>query len=334
MKVLRGVLILLLLLAIAYLIWMFFLPARLYLEKSVTVQAPQEEVYQELSNFRNWEPWSPWEMRDTSVSYTYLETTSAPDGAYQFRYGRWAGKQAFTSHSAPDSLRTSIKFRGLQPGVSRWALDRTDSGTTIQWQLMAHYGYLERVIGVFMGRQMDRFYGDALAALKRHLEGTELAFPVKQTRMPAISYLAVRDTLPTKEITNEYMAQRFLEVLDFIDGDYDTSYYAPMALYHRWGKAQKPAALSVALPHKDAEGGNERIRPGKTIDQPALEVLYRGPYPERDEAYRSLKKYARQNDLRLKGPLLELYVSNPQKQAAPEQQVTRMVQAYETDSIP
>jgi effector-binding domain-containing protein len=333
MKVLRGVLILLLLLAIAYLIWMFFLPSRLFVQQRITVQVPPQEVYEELADFSQWEPWSPWAMRDTSVNYTYLETTTAPEGAYQFQYGDLVGQHAFTASSAPDSLRTSIKFRGLQPGVSLWTVESSDTGTVVQWELQAEYGYLGRVIGVFMGRQVKAFYGDALAALKRHLEGTDLAFPVAETRMPAIQYYALPDTVATGDITETYMAERFLQVYDFLGDDFDTAYYAPMALYQRWGDTARPAFLSVALPSEANRTAKGPIQAGTTVEQPALEVLYRGPYPQRAAAFRALRQYAKQHDLHLKGPLVELYLSNPEEKPAAQQQVTRMLQAYKPDSL-
>jgi len=334
MKVLRGVLILLLLLALAYLIWMFFLPSRLFVQERISVQVSPQEAYEELADFSHWEAWSPWAMRDSSVEYTYLETTTAPEGAYQFQYGELVGQHAFTASSAPDSLRTSIKFRGLQPGVSLWTIESSDTGTVIQWELQAEYGYLERLIGVFMGRQVKAFYGDALAALKRHLEGTEGAFPVAETRMPAIHYYGLPDTVPPGEITENYMAERFLQIYDFLGADFDTAYYAPLALYQRWGDTARPAILSVALPSKASRRANGPIQAGNTQEQPALEVLYRGPYPQRGKAYQALRQYAKQKNLQLKGPLVELYLSNPENTPAAQQPVTRLLQAYEQDSLP
>lgn len=333
MKVLRGVLILLLLLAIAYLVWMYFLPSRLFIEKSVTVQASQEEVYQELADFRNWEPWSPWKMRDTTVRFTYLENTTAPDGAYQFSYGDMTGKQTFTGANAPDSLLTSIQFRGLQPGVGSWHLAATDSGTAVHWQMMAEYGYLERVIGVFMQRQMNQFYEEALAALKRHLEGSELAYPVAETQMPAISFYALEDTVAPAGITNDYMAAQYLKIYKYLGKDYDTSYYAPMALYSQWGSSSEPAVLRVALPSEAQRSGTAQISAGQTEARPALEVRYRGPYHKREKAYRALQQYAAQKSLTLTGPLVELYLSGPGERAAAPKPVTRLLQAYEPDTL-
>jgi len=57
-------------------------------ERSTTIDAPPERIYQHVANFHSWRDWSPWEGVDPDLRRTY----SGPDIGSGATYA-WAGNR-------------------------------------------------------------------------------------------------------------------------------------------------------------------------------------------------------------------------------------------------
>ena len=60
-------------------------------ERSTTIDAPAERIYQHVANFHNWRSWSPWEGVDPDLRRTYSGPDTGPGATYASEGNRKAG---------------------------------------------------------------------------------------------------------------------------------------------------------------------------------------------------------------------------------------------------
>src|SRR5689334_16418092 len=71
MKILKRILIVIVILVALCAIVGLFLPSAVHIERSLTMNAKPEKVYNYVNNLHNNNEWSPWYLKDTAAKYTY-----------------------------------------------------------------------------------------------------------------------------------------------------------------------------------------------------------------------------------------------------------------------
>jgi uncharacterized protein YndB with AHSA1/START domain len=142
----------------------FLLPSTVHVERDITINAPPEDVYALISNFKQWEGWSPWANLDPDA-----EMTIAGSGLGQTM--TWAsedpevgeGSQAIVELEPPYLVKTHLEF-GDQ-GIADAAFDLTpeDEGTHVVWSLDSDMRegvpLLMQPISTYFGFLMDGMIG-------------------------------------------------------------------------------------------------------------------------------------------------------------------------------
>jgi len=89
MKLVKGILFFCLIMIGAGLMAALFAPSTQVVKRTIKIQAPQDVVFRQLSNFRMWPKWDPWFAKDTSQIRTYNGTVG------QEKYGySWSSKNS------------------------------------------------------------------------------------------------------------------------------------------------------------------------------------------------------------------------------------------------
>ncbi|CAN5276590.1 K(+)-transporting ATPase subunit F [soil metagenome] len=144
-------------------------------ERSIVIDAPADRIMPHLIDFHRWVAWSPWEGLDPDLKRTYAGPDGAVGASYAWDGNRKAGAGSMTATSiAADSFDVALSF--TRPFTSQslvhFALEPTESETTVVWTLKSPKTAMSRVFGLFMN--MDKMIGNdldkGLAALKRVVE--------------------------------------------------------------------------------------------------------------------------------------------------------------------
>ncbi|MBX3442101.1 MAG: SRPBCC family protein [Planctomyces sp.] len=146
------------------------------MQRSITIQAPPERIYESLEDFRNWGAWSPYEKLDPNMQRTYGGAERGVGATYAWSGDSNAGegRMEIMDATPPNRLALSLDFtRPMEASnVVVFTLEPTDSGTQVTWSMEGPNPFLGRIIHVLIdvegmvGEQFD----EGLANLKRVAE--------------------------------------------------------------------------------------------------------------------------------------------------------------------
>lgn len=129
-------------------------------ERSITIDAPAEQVHPLLDDFHRWTEWSPWEGLDPEVERTYTGAESGVGARYAWSGNRKAGAGNMEiTGSSERAVEVALEF--LKPFKStsevRFTLTPSGPGTDVTWQMSGEQTGMMSVLGKVM--KMDRLIG-------------------------------------------------------------------------------------------------------------------------------------------------------------------------------
>jgi hypothetical protein len=141
----------LLLIVVLFLIYVQSRPNDFRYERTRSIKASPEKVFEQVNEFRNWENWSPWiEMEPTAV-LTYGENTEG-EGAFY----RWDGKKTGSGsctilRSAPTfAVDVALEFEKPMKSSARadFNLVPEGDGTRVSWIMSGTNHFIAKFFGV------------------------------------------------------------------------------------------------------------------------------------------------------------------------------------------
>ena len=141
--------------------------------RSATIQAPPEEVWTHVVDFREWQAWSPWEGMDPNQERTYTGPESGVGSHYAWSGNRKVGQGSMeiTEADAPNRVVVALEF--IKPfrssNTTTLELQPEGDATQVTWTMVGPLSLVTKVMSVF--KSMDSFVGSdferGLAGLKR-----------------------------------------------------------------------------------------------------------------------------------------------------------------------
>lgn len=130
-------------------------------ERSITINASPERVYEQIANFHNWSNWSPWEDVDPELKRTYTGPESGTGAAYGWSGNRKAGQGRMEITQATEATRVQIDLVFEKPWKARnetvFAIRPEGSGCHVTWTMTGRRTLMTRLMGLFMS--MDKMLG-------------------------------------------------------------------------------------------------------------------------------------------------------------------------------
>ena len=161
----KKIAIVVLVLVVAVLAYAATRPDTLHVERSATIQAPPEEIFPLISDFRRWASWSPYETRDPAMKKTYGGAAQGKGAVYEWEGSSEVGQGRMEITDA-DPSRITIKLDFIKPleghNVADFALVPQGGTTNVTWSMDGPSPYIGKLIGVFMN--MDRMIGSDFEA--------------------------------------------------------------------------------------------------------------------------------------------------------------------------
>ncbi len=158
----------------------FVLPDKVHVEREAVIDAPQEEVFALISDFKSWNSWSPWAAKDPDTKYTYSGSGVGHKMVWESddpNVGN--GSQVITAFEAPSLVVTHLEFDGMGGADASFTLSPVEGGgTKVVWAfhtaMRDGFPVYMKPMGAYMGFFMDGWVGkdyeQGLANLKRVAE--------------------------------------------------------------------------------------------------------------------------------------------------------------------
>jgi uncharacterized protein YndB with AHSA1/START domain len=146
-------------------------------ERSATIHAEPQRIYDQLIDFHAWQSWSPWEDLDPDQERTYRGAESGVGAAYAWSGNRKAGRgtMEITHADEPKELTIALNFEKpfRSSNTTEFFLTPEGPGTTrVRWVLKGPKTLGLKLMGLFTS--MDKMIGPdfekGLARLKDVVE--------------------------------------------------------------------------------------------------------------------------------------------------------------------
>ena len=145
-------------------------------ERSTTIAADPQRVYNQVADFHQWVAWSPWEGLDPNIHRSYSGPDVGTGAAYSWVGNRKAGTGKMEITHA-DAKRVTIDLRFDKPykqsSVTEFVI--TPEGpdlTSLTWSMTGPQTVMIKIMGIFssMDSLIGKDFERGLAQLKSLLE--------------------------------------------------------------------------------------------------------------------------------------------------------------------
>jgi hypothetical protein len=159
-------------------------PSELKVTRSITINAPANEVFVQVGDFSNWSKWSMWSQRDKNMQSTFEGDPMMVNHKWTWKSTEGNGSEIITSVIPNQEIKSDLLFEGFEdPNRSTFTFKESGSndgsvpGTTctteVAWTMdMGKIPFMFRgMMFMFQGRLIEDFEG-GLANLKKVCENS------------------------------------------------------------------------------------------------------------------------------------------------------------------
>mgnify|MGYP000164966609 CR=1 FL=1 len=323
MRIIRIILIFIFVIVGLYLVASLFIPSKFTVERSQTLNAPTDIVFEQIVSFKNWEKWSPWKEKDPKMK-SLFGPNPGKEGSYWLWKSKKTGKGRMTATDIKDQeqviyhLTVDKPFAMELDGVVK--LEPNGNQTKVTWMVEGTNPFHLRVLNLLMDKQIGPDFELGLDLLKtiaekesEILQKEYFGYRIKETRFGGSKIGYVKKAIIIDEL-DEFFVKNYAKIKEEaqncnfkIDGQ-------PMALYYRWDYTNGVATVAAAIPVMGDSTLGEDFGLMQLQPQKALLLNYYGGYKSMANPYKALDNYIRNKNLRQVKPVIEEYIIGPKTQ--------------------
>lgn len=172
MKFLKWLLIIVLVIVAIFLVVALFLPSEYRLERSITINAPADVVYEQIADLKNWNNWGPWVKMEKEVDGSISEPSRGV-GASMTWAGDTIGSGSIEVIKMEELkyMHSKLTFEGDMESIDIWEFKQVDGGIRATWANEGELSYpIGRFFGLFLEGMMGDMYVEGLESLKQYTE--------------------------------------------------------------------------------------------------------------------------------------------------------------------
>ncbi len=173
---LTTALLIILALIAALLIYASTRPDTFQVQRAATINAPPEQVFALINDYRAWGAWSPWAHKDPAVQHTFGSITSGAGATYAWAGNKKVGKGSMTMLESLPPSKIVIKLDFEKPfeahNTVTFTLTPEGGATHVNWKMEGPSPYLTKVMGVLcnMDKMVGKDFEAGLTAMKSAAE--------------------------------------------------------------------------------------------------------------------------------------------------------------------
>ncbi len=151
-------------------------PDSFRIQRTASVNAPPEKIFESINDFHNWGSWSPWEKLDPAMKRTFGGPARGKGAVYAWDGNDKVGAGRMEIVESSPATRIAIKLDFARPmeghNVAEFTLEPKGSGTSVTWAMYGPSPYLAKLMTVFvsMDSMVGKDFEAGLANLKAFAE--------------------------------------------------------------------------------------------------------------------------------------------------------------------
>jgi uncharacterized protein YndB with AHSA1/START domain len=153
-------------------------PENFKLERSTTISAPPQRVFELIDDFHNWTEWSPWEGLDPELAREYSGPDAGVGAKYHWLGNRKVGEGRMENVESVPNERIGVKLSFIKPfkaeNMTLFEIVPSGDSVSVKWTMTGHRPLFMRMLGkVFkIDEQIGRDFEKGLAQMKAAAEAS------------------------------------------------------------------------------------------------------------------------------------------------------------------
>jgi len=162
-------------LAVIILVGGMFLPKTYSASRSVTINAPDSVIYNNIANLNEFYKWNPWSKMEPTAKTTITGSVGKPGHTYTWK-GKETGSGQMKIRSVEANKLVDIEMKFLEPWESiadtKFEISPTGDGNKVTWTISGENNIISKWMGVFvsMDSMIGKDFEDGLKFLKEKSE--------------------------------------------------------------------------------------------------------------------------------------------------------------------
>lgn len=317
----KKVLIVIAVIILLVVVWLFTLPGKYSIERSVEINASQEEVFDIVADFTKWPVWSPWLIMEPDASLNYQGAIKTVGSKYNWE-GELvgSGEMEIISMEEMNQINYDLRFKTpykSEAKVSFHLTKNSDGQTTATWGMKGEMPFFMRFMTKMMVTYITMDYDRGLSMLKDLAETGSVFSKITYSdivEVDNLEFIGIRHEISINTI-GEVMQRDFEDLSAlFTEKGYVIS-GPPMSVYYTMDFATGVTDFATAFPVKymgEMEVPDNFIK-DEIESEKAFTVIHTGKYEHLGNAWSAAMQYARTNKLKanMKATMWEVYTNNP-----------------------
>lgn len=180
-KVLRFIGFLILGIILIVLIIGLFAPKEMNVERTITMNAPKELVFNEVTHFKTWPEWSPWLQMDPEAKIDYFGVDGEAGSGYNWE-GKKVGNGTMKNAGIEGTtMNYDLMFKGMFESKANGILKAEEEGATtrVTWTFHSVMSYPWNALGLILGgeKSLGKDFEKGLLNLKTKVESMPVPTP-------------------------------------------------------------------------------------------------------------------------------------------------------------
>jgi effector-binding domain-containing protein len=334
MKFFKGLGIVIIALVVIYFILALLGPKSYYVERTREINAPAHIVWEQVSNFKNWEKWSPWIEKDPTVKNTYKGNLGEVGSVMSWIGDEdlsGTGSMEIISANPNKEINYNLSFIVPFEMNSTGGMTMTSEGdkTTVKWFDKGDFSFLSRPFMLFMnldekiGPDFERGLERIDSVSQELSKAKELV--IIETLFPSNNYVAIRHkTTMTEAMNPDFYATNFQQLGMYVGETNSKLSGMPSAIYYSWNEVDSTTEIALAFPLENltqvTKQGYELI---SLKEQKAVLARSYGSYEDTYKAHIKMEEYVKEKGLKI-GLTIEEYANDPASVSHPSEILTNI----------
>ncbi len=262
------------------------------------IKAPQNLIYQQIADLKNWPKWAPWKDKDSLIKFEFSASTKK-EGDYVRFIDNDGNPQKITNLTLrPDSLILQDMSGGDQSQTLKWTLKPTEKGVKLTWSITGDLHPMQRLfnqkmdplVGPFMSRGLELIG----RAVKKDMNKHEMH--ILKTVDLSDTYYIYRTAACRLDSLNAQLDKTLPSVIIYAIKNKIETNGKPLVIYNKRDVSNNSVIFSAAVPTRERIDTNDnQILTGKLPGGLYLKVKYRGAYQYLPQAWQQTKAYIQSN---------------------------------------
>lgn len=334
MKAIKYIILLLLIFIIGFSIYIAVQPNSFKVTRTKAINAPQQVIYNNVIDFKNWESWSSWIEERPETVITLPEQTQGIGGSYSWEDEDGIGTMKTIDTEQNTSIAQEMQFGEFPKSDVSWNFEPNDDGTTqVTWDISGKdLPFIFKMFSTLMGgmeKQIGPHFERGLVKLDSVLQAEMKVYSINiegVTQHSGGYYLYNTTSCKFSEFEDN-MKQMMPKIGAYALTHNITMAGAPFVLYHKWDEENDAVIFSCCIPTNSKIISNESgILTGQLASFKTLKTVLKGDYSNLKEAWDKSMTYITQNNLEIieAGPMLETYVNDANTKPNPADWLTEI----------